>query len=78
MLLDMGVNAGFQPGGYTQSASRGTSANASPQGPSTAAQQAFGTTAGGAGGADAHTVGVLSAGSLALAALVWIWWTLPK
>jgi len=56
----------------------GTNANASPQGPQTAAQQGFGTTVGGSASVSATTKGVLSVGTLALVALVWIWWALPR
>jgi hypothetical protein len=57
---------------------RGTNANASPQGPATAAAAGFGTTVGGGAGLDAKTTGVLSVGTLALAGLLYIWWTLPR
>ena len=56
----------------------GTNANASPQGPATAAAAGFGTSVGGGGRIDAKTGGVLSVGTLALAALVYIWWSLPR
>lgn len=55
----------------------GTNANASPQGPTTAAAAGFGTTVGG-GRMDATTTGVLSVGTLALAALIYLWWSLPR
>lgn len=57
----------------------GTNAGASPQGPSTAAEAGFGVDVGsGSGGGDGKTTGVLSVGSLALIALVFIWWSLPR
>lgn len=56
----------------------GTNANASPQGPATAAQAGFGVSAGGGGRVDSKTYGVLSVGTLALAALIYIWWSLPR
>jgi hypothetical protein len=56
----------------------GTNAGASPQGPRTAAAAGFGTSVGGSGRLDAVTGGVLSVGTLALAALVYIWWSLPR
>lgn len=55
----------------------GTNANASPQGPATAAAAGFGTTVG-SGRLDAKTTGVLSVGTFALVALVYIWWSLPR
>jgi hypothetical protein len=70
LVLNSGLNVGY-PG------TRGTNANASPQGPATAAQAGFGTTVGG-GKLDAKTTGVLSVGTLALAGLLYIWWTLPR
>ena len=72
LILNTGVGAAF-PG------ASGTSANASPQGPVTAAQAGFGVQAGDSGARlDAKTGGVLSVGTLALAALVFIWWSLPR
>lgn len=56
----------------------GTNASASPQGPATAAQAGFGTTVGGDARISATTGGVLSVGTLALAALVYLWWSLPR
>lgn len=55
----------------------GTNANASPQGPVTAAQAGFGVSAGNAG-ISGTAGGVLSVGTLALAALIYIWWSLPR
>lgn len=69
--LDMGLGAAFPR-------TQGTNANASPQGPRTAAAAGFGTTVGGSGGMDGKTTGVLSVGTLALAALIYIWWSLPR
>lgn len=56
----------------------GTNANASPQGPATAAEAGFGTTAGSGGRLDGKTAGVLSAGTISLALLIYIWWSLPR
>jgi len=74
-MLDMGVGTGFAlqwPG------TTGTSANASPQGPMTAAEQGFGVSAGGGAGVSATTTGVLSVGTLAFIALAVLWWSLPR
>lgn len=65
-------------GGYTQMASKGTSTWASPQGPQTATQAGFGTVAGGNAPVSTVTYGVLSAGTVALGLLIWLWWTLPR
>ena len=56
----------------------GTAANANPQGPRTSTAAAYGVTAGGGGDVDGTTYGVLSVGTFALAALVWIWYALPR
>jgi hypothetical protein len=71
LSLDMGMGAAF-PG------TQGTNANASPQGPRTAAAAGFGTSVGESGRLDGKTGGVLSVGTLALAALIYIWWSLPR
>jgi len=67
-----------QSGGYTKQASKGTATWASPQAPQTATQAGFGTVAGQAGGSRRVTTGVLSAGSVSLALLIFIWWSLPR
>lgn len=78
-MLNTGLSARGFLGGYTSQASKGTAASASPQGPVTATQAGWGTTAGGGSGKPSRVVaGVLSAGSLSLAALIWIWWSLPR
>ena len=71
LILNSGFNVNY-PG------TKGTNANASPQGPATAAEAGFGTTVGGRGGLDGKTTGVLSVGTLALAGLLYIWWSLPR
>jgi hypothetical protein len=76
--LAPGLGASVFAGGYTSMASNGTSTWASPQGPQTATQAGFGTTAGGGGGASRVTHGVLSAGAISLGLLVWLWWSLPR
>jgi hypothetical protein len=72
-----GLGGSVFAGGYTQMASNGTATWASPQGPQTATQAGFGTVAGG-GGTSRVTHGVLSAGAISLALLVFIWWSLPR
>ena len=76
MMLDTGLGGGFALG--TWPGVQGTSANASPQGPQTAAQQGFGVQASGGAGLSGHTIGVLSTGTIALALLVYLWWSLPR
>lgn len=78
MLQMPGLNADAMfSGGYTQQASKGTAAWASPRSPATATEAGWGTVAGG-GGVSRVTHGVLSAGSLSLALLIFIWWSLPR
>jgi hypothetical protein len=77
MQLNMGLGSGFAMAAWPDTA--GTNANASPQGPATAAEAGFGTTAAGGGGAiSAETAGTLMAGTLALAVLFALWWALPR
>lgn len=76
MQLDTGLSGRF---GAAWPGVSGTNANASPQGPATAAEAGFGVDVGGGGVvADGKTTGVLSVGTLALVALVFIWWSLPR
>ena len=75
MQLQTGIGGGFALGQWP--GSKGTSANASAQGPATAAAQAYGVDSGGAG-IDGHTIGVLGTGTIALVLLVYVWWSLPR
>ena len=75
--MSLGINIGGF--GSTQAAFPGTvGTNAGiPTGPRTAAAAGFGTTVGDSG-LDARTSATLSVGTLALAALIYIWWSLPR
>ena len=76
--MQLGTNLG---GGFALASwpgTVGTNANASPQGPRTAAEAGFGTTVAGDRSMSGTTTGVLSVGTLALVALVWIWYSLPR
>ena len=53
-------------------------ANASPQGPTTVGQKAFGITTGSGGGMSAGHVGLISAGTFSLVALLFIYYSLPR
>jgi hypothetical protein len=73
-----GSGRGYQP---TVGLGHGGAVSPDP-GAGTATQQAFGTLAGapatgGGRGNQRVTYGVLSTGSIALALLVWTWWSLP-
>jgi hypothetical protein len=76
--LAPGLSASVFAGGYTSMSSKGTATWASPQGPQTATQAGWGTVAGGSGSASRVTHGVLSAGAISLALLIFIWWSLPR
>jgi hypothetical protein len=75
-MFGTSLNSGFALAAWPGTA--GTNANASPQGPRTAAEAGFGTTVGGQASVSGTTKGVLSVGTLALAALIWMWWALPR
>jgi hypothetical protein len=76
-MFNVGLTSSVFSGGYTRQASNGTATWASPQAPQTATQAGFGTVAG-SSGASAVTHGILSAGAISLALLIWIWWSLPR
>ena len=77
MRLSTPLDSGFALATWPGTA--GTNANASPQGPDTAAQAGFGVSAGsGSARVSGHTIGVLSTSTIALGLLIWIWWALPK
>jgi hypothetical protein len=75
-VFQSGLGASVFAGGWPGTS--GTAANASPQGPATVGQQAFGVVAGSTGGSAATTYAALSGGAIALAALAFIWWSLPR
>lgn len=78
MSLNMGLNGqGAFGSGYGQAATP-AAAGASPQGPTTIGQKAFGITTGGSAGLTASGIALMSVGTLSLIGLVWIWWTLPR
>jgi hypothetical protein len=79
MQLDTGMGGGFALAQWPGAS--GTAANASPQGPTTAAGAGFGVSAGGGdvdAKAQARATGFLTIGTVALAALVFVWWSLPS
>jgi hypothetical protein len=79
MQLNMGAfgagsaSASGLPGAQTPAA-----AGASPQGPTTIGQKAFGIVTGSEGGPATAGIGLLAAGALSLAGLFWIWYSLPR
>jgi hypothetical protein len=76
-MFSTGLQTNFALG--TWPGTQGTSAQASPQGP-TAATAGFGTTAAndGGAGADPVTTSILVTGTAALVGLVLIWYSLPR
>jgi hypothetical protein len=78
MMLDMGLQGqGAFGAGYGPAATP-AAAGASPQGPTTISQKAFGIVTGGTGGYTAAHVGLISVGALSIAALIYIYWSLPR
>lgn len=78
MQLGGGLRTSVFANGYPGASSDvPAAAGASPQGPTSIGQKAFGIVN---GGDCPKTAGValLSAGTLSLAALVFIWWSLPR
>jgi hypothetical protein len=76
MQLVTGLNGSVFTSGYPAAAVP-AAAGTTPQGPSTIGQQAFGITAGVPGGATSYYA-LVGGGTLALAALIFLWWSLPR
>jgi len=77
MALNMGLGSSVFTSGYPQ-ASTPAAAGASPQGPTTIGQKAFGIVTGGRSAPRTAHVALISAGTFSLIALGWIWWSLPR
>jgi hypothetical protein len=78
MFLDTGLGASVFAGGYN-GAMTPTATPASPQASGlTVGQKAFGITAGGDVGPRTAAYGTIGGGALAVAALIFIWWSLPR
>ena len=78
LQLNTGLGASVFGQGYPGAATP-AAAGASPQGPTTIGQKAFGIQTGGTSGmySCAH-VGLISAGTFSLVALLFIYWSLPR
>jgi hypothetical protein len=76
-MLQTGLGASVFAGGYPGAAVP-AAAGATPQGPRSIGQQAFGIVAGDASGPSTSFYAAIGGGSLALAAMVFIWWSLPR
>jgi hypothetical protein len=78
MYLNTGLGASVFAGG-ANGAMTPTATPASPQASGlTVGQKAFGITAGGDVGPRTAAYGTVGAGTLAVAALIFIWWSLPR
>ena len=76
-MLYMGLTGqGAFGSGYGPAATP-AAAGASPQGPTTIGQKAFGIVTGGSGSSAAH-IGLISVGGASIAALLFIYWSLPR
>jgi hypothetical protein len=76
--LNMGLQGQGSFGSGYGSAATPAAAGASPQGPTSIGQKAFGVVTGGSGQYDAAHIGLVSVGTLAILGLVWIYWSLPR
>ena len=76
--FDMGIGTSAMPGMYSGLAVTPAAAGASPQGPTTIGQKAFGIVTGGGGVPKTSGVALVSSGTLALGLLIFIWWSLPR
>jgi hypothetical protein len=77
MYLNSGIGASvFAGGGGSQMAPN--AAPASPQGPRSAGQRAYGVVAGAQSGPKTAGYGLITAGTVSLALLIFIWWSLPR
>lgn len=77
LSLNMGLGGSVFTPGYGAAATP-AAAGASPQGPTTIGQKAFGVVTGGSGEYGTAHVALIGGGGLALAALIFIWWSLPR
>jgi hypothetical protein len=76
-MLQTGLGASVFAAGYGNAAVP-VAAGATPQGPRSIGQQAFGIVSGDQSGPNTSLYAAVGGGSLALAALVFIWWSLPR
>ena len=77
LQLNMGLGGSIFTPGYGGAATP-AAAGASPQGPTTVGQKAFGVVTGGGSPYGTAHVALIGGGGLAIAALIFIWWSLPR
>jgi hypothetical protein len=75
--MGLGINGSVFANGWPGAAMT-PGASTVPEGPSTITQQAFGVPGPGSGGGRRRGLTAAGIGTLALAALVFIWWSLPR
>jgi len=76
-MLQTGLGVSVFSGGFPGAAVP-AAAGVSPQGPRTIGQQAFGIVAGDASGGSTPFYAAIGGGAVALGALLFIWWSLPR
>jgi hypothetical protein len=77
LSLDMGLGTSVFTQGYPGAATP-AAAGASPQGPTTIGQKAFGVVTGNQGAPRTSFYAIIGSGGFALLALAFIWWSLPR
>jgi hypothetical protein len=77
LSMDMGLGTSVFTQGYP-SAATPAAANASPQGPTTIGQKAFGIVTGNQGSPRTSFYALVGSGAFALVALAFMWWSLPR
>lgn len=76
-MLNTGLGASIFAGSGYGAAATPAAAGASPQGPTTIGQKAFGVVTGGSSSSCAHAA-LLCSGGFCLGALLFIYWSLPR
>jgi hypothetical protein len=78
LSLNMGLQGqGAFGSGYGDAATP-AAAGASPQGPTSIGQKAFGVVTGGSGQYQAAHIGFITIGGASILGLLWIYWSLPR
>jgi hypothetical protein len=77
LSLDMGLGGSVFGQGYP-GAQTPAAAGATPQGPTSVGQKSFGIMTGGGGTHKTGLLAIVGGGGFAVAALVFIWWSLPR
>ena len=78
LSLNMGLQGQAAFGSGYSGAATPAAAGASPQGPTSIGQKAFGVVTGGTGQYPAAHIGFVSIGAASILGLLWIYWSLPR